>query len=335
MAANRFFVNDSNLLVINRGKDRLVADGYFRINPDNSLSYWLNEPQPWRREHSLPRQINFQGRWGLDDNHDLELSLGQSDRSLSGEKLTLKGEVICTDRDILAFELKSRDTRGEKVFRVLELSGSWRVDESNGIIFWVNRKEESDGLKFGASWKIDKNHQIIYSYEKTDLNTGNKKARDINFSGFWQKNPDNILTYLFSTGSKSRFDFRVQMESPNLYPQEGKIKYRLGAGLKQGKSSSSKVMIFYGCWKFSRDLGLSFEMDYGNGRLRSWEFGADINLSRKDRISLSLVDRERKPLGVNVTFSRRFLKKLDAEAYLKFKTLREESAVETGVEIPF
>jgi hypothetical protein len=335
MSANRFSADDKNRLVVKLGKDHIEPDGDFRINKDNSLSYLLNEPQPWRRKYGLPRKINFQGRWKLDDNHDLELDLAQSHSGLSGGKITLKGEVICARGDILAFELRSQDPSGRKEFRVLELSGSWRADESNNIVFWVDKKGGADGLKFGSSWKLDEKHQITCTYDKTDLITGAREAKSVNFSGFWQIASDNILTYLFSTGSKSRFDFRAQIETPNLYPQEGKIKFRLGAGMKQGRPSPAKIVTFYGGWKFSRDLGLVFEMDYGGGRLRSWEFGADINLTRRDRIELSLVDPERKPLRVSVTFSHRFLKKLDAEAYLKFKALRDGPAIETGVEVPF
>ena len=106
-------------------------------------------------------------------------------------------------------------------------------------------------------------------------------------------------------------------------------------GVKEGRISRAKLVTLFGEWKFSKTLGLSFDMDYGKGNVRSLNFGAEINLTSKDKVTFNLVSRERQPLGINVTFGHKFLKKLDAEAFLKFKDLRENPAVEAGVFIPF
>ena len=330
-----YSVDSSNRLVISREKNKIIPDGRFTISEGNGLTYWLNEPLDWRRKYGLTQEIKFEGNWKLNNNYDLELDLSQNTRKSPEEKIVLKGEIISTDRDTLAFEMKSQDKSGKNEFQIIKLSGSWASDKENSLIFLADKGENSDTLKLGVGWKLNKDQQIIYTYEKTNLKTKVKDIRVLTFSGAWEINQNNVLTYLFSTGSRSRFDFRAQIETPTIYPQAGKIKYRLGAGLKNDNSEQGKIITLYGVWKFDRKLGIIFEMEYGKGNVQALEFGADINLAPKDKIILSLVSQERKPLGLKVTFSHRFLKKLDAEAYLKFKALREESAVETGVKIPF
>jgi len=55
-----------------------------------------------------------------------------------------------------------------------------------------------------------------------------------------------------------------------------------------------------------------------------------------NKITFLLKDKKGVPLGVNSIFTPRFLKKLDAEAYLRLKnTIRKESAMEAGVIINF
>ena len=335
MFKDRYSVDNSNRLVINRANVKIVPDGRFTISVDNGLIYWLNEPQAWRRKYGLTQEIKFEGNWKLDDNYDLVLDLSQNNRKSAGEKIILKGEILSTDRDTLAFEIKSQDKFGGNEFRILKLSGSWTSDKENSLIFLADKEENPDILKLRAGWKLNKDQQIIYTYEKTNLKTKVKDIRVLTFSGSWEISQNNVLTYFFSAGSRSRFDFRAQIETPTIYPQAGKIKYRLGAGIKNDNSEQGKIITLYGAWKFNRKLGLVFEIEYGKGNVQVLEFGADINIAPKDKIILSLVSRERKPLGIKVSFSHRFLKKLDAEAYLRFKALREESAVETGVRIPF
>lgn len=331
---DRFFVDNSNRLVIRRGRAKLVLEGRFSVSEDNSLIYWLNEPSAWRQRFGLGQELKFYGNWKLDDNYDLCLDLTGNNRQFPGDKIVLKGEIFSSDRDTLAFEMKSQDKTGKNEFQILKFSGSWSADPRNDIVFSIDRSTDPDVLNLGAGWKLNKDQQIVLTYEKTRLKTKIKDIRVITFSGSWQIMPEKVLSYVFSSGTRSRFDFRAQLETPNVYPQAGKIKFRLGAGIRDEKFSG-KIVTLYGTWKFSRKLGLSFEMDYGKKDVRSLEFGADINIAPKDKIILSLVSRERKPLGLKVTFSHRFLKKLDAEAYLKFKALHDESGIEAGVRIPF
>jgi hypothetical protein len=328
----KYSVDSRNRLAIKSKQKKLVADGRFSVDSRNRLVYWLNEPPAWRKKYELPPKISFQGNWRLNKNYDLELDLDKPDG-----KLSLKGEIISTDRDALVFKIASYDKNGQAHIQILTLSGSWQADAYNRLSFTIKKSPSPDTLTLGGAWQVNQNQQIVYTYKKTGLKTKTKSLRELKFEGFWNIDSANKLVYILEHSAESRFDFRAQLESPNLYPKEGVIKYRIGIGLKglPPKGAVPKIIALYGAWKFSRKFGLNFEMDYGRGKINSIEFGANVNLSKKDAVVFSLTDKRGEPLGVNVNFSHRFLKKLDAEALIRLKKFGKEGMAEGSLRIPF
>lgn len=331
----RYAVDNTNRLMIKRPARTLTVHGRFGIDKNNELYYWLNEPRTWQKENSLPSRINFQGTWQLNKNYDLELRLHKTTSQCDGDSLVIKGEIISVDRDTLVFEVKSYDKDGLLHIQLLKLSGFWQADEHNRLTFLAQRKIQPDTIILESAWQIDKRQQIVYAYEKTNLKTKTKNLHTVTFTGFWQISRAQHLTYILTHSTKSRFDFRVQIESPNLYPQRGVIKYRLGIGLREEANYKLKIIFLYGAWKFSRNTGLSFNMDYGAGMFKKIEFGANVNLNRKDEIAFSLINQNGEPLGINVTFTHKFLQKLDAAAFLSLKKAGKEGRIEAGVRVPF
>jgi hypothetical protein len=326
-------VDDSNRLVIKQKNKTLRPLGEFSIDQKNRLLYWLNESDGWRREYGLPKKIIFKGSWQLNRNYDLELVLDQAKEQSAQDTLILNGNIISTDRDTLAFEIKAYDQNGLLHIRILKLAVIWLTDETNRLSLLV-KKSPPDIITLEGKWEINEAQQIIYTYEKTDLKTKDKALNTLAFEGFWQINSANKLTYILKHSSESKFDFRVQIETPTIYPKKGVIKYRLGIGLRQNKTAE-KIISLYGAWKFNRKAGLVFLMDYGKGRAEAIEFGADIHLSKNNLLTFSLFNRRKEPLGISVIFSHKFLKDLDAEFYLQFKKILNENSIETGIHIPF
>ena len=78
-------------------------------------------------------------------------------------------------------------------------------------------------------------------------------------------------------------------------------------------------------------------MDYGKDKLQKIEFGADIRFNKKDEVIFSLTNKRKESLGLNVTFTHRFLKKSSAETFLQLKDIldKRKAIVEAGVRIPF
>jgi len=324
----RYKVNASNNLLVKDKKTALLLDGNFSINKDNKLIYLLNEPSVWRKKYSLPGRIKFEGGWRINSKYELALDVTKAGESWIREELILRGDIIAADKDALAFEVQSKDKNGNTHFRVLKLKGFWQADDYNRLCFLVNKKNGSpDEIVFSGAWQVNKNQQISYTYEKTDLVTKKKRIHTLTFEGFWQITEANRLKYILSGGNKSAFDFRVQIENPSLYPQQGKIKYRLGIGYSRHKDQAKDVVTLYGTWKFSRRAGIDFEMDYGRSGLHSLEFNLERHFTDTDTVTLGLSSKGGEPLGIAVVFSRRLFQSSGAEAYLKLrKTPRETSA---------
>ncbi|MDD5108284.1 MAG: hypothetical protein PHC29_02060 [Candidatus Omnitrophica bacterium] len=338
----KYSVSKDNLLVVTgAGQKPLKPKGNFQINQNNQLEYWLNEPQNWRRIYNLPGKITFEGKWRLDSNHDLELILNKTRGQSENSRLTLRGEIISVKENILAFEIithtagdGSRREPSPATFHILKLTGIWKADEANRLVFQVSKKDTPDTLTLKASWFINKNQQIEYTYEKINLVTKSKISQTLTFEGFWKIDSSHKLVYILSKQLDSQFDFRVYLENPNIYPQQNAIKYRLGIGVKQPKASNYKLITLYGQWKFNRNLGLIFSMDYGNGRVQEVEFGSEITFER-NKLILSLKNSKGQPLGIILTYTYRLLNILQPQAFIRLKSYQKQLGVEAGLTIPF
>ncbi len=335
----KYSINKYNQLLIipPNSKTPLQPKGAFKINKENQLEYWLNEPQAWRRIYNQPRKIVFKGNWQLNPNHDLELVLNKTRSQADEERLTLKGNIISVEKNKLAFEIISQGGRIDpalQTFRILKLIGTWQADEDNRLAFLVEKRVLPDELIFKLDWQINKNQQIEYTYEKTDLVKKTKTNQVLTFEGFWKIDSRHKLVYILSKTLNSAFDFRAQLESPSIYPQDRSIKYRLGIGLRQPEGGISKIAILYGEWKLNRSLGLVFRMEYGNGNVQETEFGAQVTFKR-NKFLFSLQDERGKPLGITLTYSFSLLNSLEPQAFIRLKSFQKELGVEAGLTIPF
>lgn len=332
----RYSIDENNGLIIEKNGRKLKPRGRFAIAKNNRLIYSLNEPPAWRSKYSFGKVFVFEGKWGINANHDLQLRLDKSGL-WQNSVLTLKGDMISPDKDKLTFQIKSKDSRGSSSFYFLKLYGYWQADKHNRINFVVKKSTHpADILELNGSWQLNRNQGIVYSYKKTILKTKTKTSRSLNFNGYWQISSANKLAYVLLSDSRSRFNFRCQIESPNLYPAEGVIKYRLGAGVKRPRlSKAPRTIYLYGTWKFSRKFELNFLMDYGRGRMQKITFGTQIRINKENDIVVSLRNSRDEALGLQVIFTHKFLKKLDARTFLRLEAKGKEAAVKTGLSIPF
>ncbi len=335
MPKTKFSTDSDNRLIFRRDGKDIPVNGIFEIEDNNRLVYWLNEPSVWRRQYRLTEKIIFTGSWMLNQNYDLELQLEENKGIFAEEKITLKGEIISCESDKLVFEIKSVNKNGLSQFRLLKLTGIWGADNRNQISFKIDKKTFSDILTFQGAWQLNENQQVTYTYEKAALKRKTKDTYTLVFTGFWQITSANKLTYILSQGINSKFDFKAQIETPNIYPKSGVIKYRIGMGVREPKAGDAKIISLYGTWKFSRKLGLTFDMEYAKGQINSISFGAEVNFDKKNQIVFNLTNSDKKQLGMSVIFTHRFLQQLDAEFFTRLKTSQKESGVDVGIRIPF
>lgn len=242
---------------------------------------------------------------------------------------SIRRRFIVAESNSLTLEtIQTESLTNRQRLRILKLKGTWRANEYNQLVFEVSgQKGSPEKFTFKGSWKINNNQQIEYV---------SKDGRDtLAFKGYWQIASASKLVYIFEGSSKSRFEFKVQLESPTLQPKKGEIRYRIGIGVRQRpKATPSQLVILYGEWKFGRNLGLTFQMDYGNGKVKSIEFGAEVTFGRNN-IQFALRNEFGESLGLTLTITHKFLKHFDAEVFIRLKSRQKEQAIEAGVAIPF
>ena len=242
----------------------------------------------------------------------------------------IRKRFIAVESDSLVIEtIQTESLARRQCLRILKLKGTWRANDYNELVFEVNcRKGPPETYTFKGNWKLNNNQQIEYT---------SADGRDtLTFKGYWQLPSADRLAYIFEGSLTSRFEFKVQLESPTLYPKKGEIRYRIGVGIRQSRLAGGheQIIILYGEWKFGRNLGLTFQMDYGQGKVQSIEFGAIVTFGRS-KVIFVLQDEAGKPLGMTLTMTHKFLESFDAEEFIRLKSRRDEYGVEAGMSIPF
>lgn len=336
---SKFSVNQENQLLVipPNSKNSLKPKGEFRVNKNNQLEYWLNEPASWRKLYNLPGKLVFTGRWGLNTNHDLELRLSKSRNQPEDRRLVLNGRIISVEDNILAFEMISRQgscRAGEYSFRILKLSGTWQADKYNRLTFLIEKKRFPDELVFSSSWQLNESQQVEYAYTKTNLAKKTKTTQKLAFDGYWKIDSGHRLLYILSHNLNSGFNFKVQLENPNIYPQAKSIKYRVGLGISRPENLNYSLLSLYGEWKFNRSLGLVFRMEYGKNSVQEIEFGADVTLAR-NKFLFRLQNERGEPLGMTLAYSFNLLKDLQPQAFIRLKNRQRELGIEAGFTLPF
>jgi len=105
-------------------------------------------------------------------------------------------------------------------------------------------------------------------------------------------------------------------------------------GISKPQKLDYKVITLYGEWKFKRNLGLIFSMDYGNNKVQEQEFGAEVSFGR-NKLVFSIKDARGKPLGITLTYSYSLINSLQPQAFIRLKSQRKELGFEAGFSIPF
>ncbi len=320
-----------NRLRVSRGGKSVSPGGWWEIDRGNDLVYHIDEPILWRRSNNLPDKIVLKGKWSLRSDNSLELKVD------SRSRLVLRGKFIFAEPGECVFETVSADRSGCGIqhVRLLKLSGYWGCDGANKLEFYVSKKQAPDILTFTGSWKFPSDQRIRYTVEYKDRIRKNVTVSELEFSGYWELKDRNKLAYILSGASGSRFDFRVQAESENMYPATGVIKFRLGTGVKKTARRKPVIICIYGEWKFDKRAGLSFNVDYGNGAIRSIRFGVSLDLSDRDRVEMALLRENGSYAGMTLIYTRKFMTRADAEFFARLKERYGVKGFEAGVKIPF
>jgi hypothetical protein len=246
-----------------------------------------------------------------------------------GPKNTIRKRFIAAESDQLIIEtIQTESLTHRQRLRLVKLKGIWFANAQNELCFEANlHKGPPQTYTFKGAWQVNKNQQIEYSF--------GAGANALVFKGHWDIPGAHRLAYLLEGSSTSRFVFKAQLESPSLVPKKGELRFRLGAGMRKSRlTGRSPLVILYGEWKFGRNLGLLFQMDYGRSRVKSIEFGAQVTLG-SNKVDFLLNNKRGEPLGVRLTMTRKLLKSINAQVFIKLESNRNKREIAGGITIPF
>jgi len=326
--------DERNRLVIRNPLDLLeptrVLEGRVSTDAKNRLVYHV-DTSAGRGGHPGPHAIALDGNWKLAPNHDLALSLHESDRH-TPQTLYLKGALIDAKANGLVFALRRSEDGDLDTAERLTLSGRWEADAKNRLTFLVEKSDAAENrLTLQGGWEIGEHHELLYRYRQR-MGARLGEERTVIFDGAWDITRADRLVYRMSGSSDSVFEFKASLQSPSLQARDGKLVYQMGMGLSGGRAATKRLVLF-GAWKLNKDRSVSFEVPYAHGRREAIRFNAAFTVAERNEIAVELLDRQKQPLGIAVTFSRRFLE--DASWFVRLRKEGREAEVFAGVNVRF
>ena len=330
----RYEIDPNNRLVVEEtGKKlpltyfRRVLDGKFKTGPNGTLIYHIKAPmRGLASEQKMPHQVKLMGKWSLNKEHDLVLTLDNWHRQTVGDEITLQGQITAVSSNSLSFAITTRSEENLNTRNILKLQGRWQADKHNRLTFKVKKSEgRHDILTFDGIWEIDKKHRLVYKYEKSQLIYKKTLKKTLIFNGVFDITKRNRLSYKLSTDGKSAFDFRTGLG----FLHEKYIKYEIGIGTSGRKQPINQTLILYGKWKIKHGVGLLFEIKYAEGKPKAIKFGADASFTKKGEVKFSIKNEAGKDLRLELKLSRKLLRG-DGEAFLKLLKDKKEAAIYVG-----
>jgi len=275
---------------------RYVLDGKFKIDKKNRISFHVKKSPL----SSIPQNIKLKGRWSLDKNHNLILTLNKWGNQIAGNKLVIQTQLLDAKANRLIFSAASKDSEGNYRIYILKLEGRWQADKYNRLSFRAKReKGKTDILTLKGSWEVNKKNEIVYTYEKTRLVRKRKLTRTLTFKGRWDIAGKHRIIYCLNKKINSQFDFEVNLGKA---AKKG-LKYKVGIGAVPRK----KEITLLGEWKVNKNLGLIFEMPFESGRYRGLVFGADCRLDDKHKLEFKLKNKKDENLDISIKLSRKIM----------------------------
>lgn len=266
------------------------------------------------------------GVWELTPNHQIRYKSENTH-----EELQFKGSLVAAEPEALVFSVRRKQSDHKSSLNLFKLTGKWKLNLRNQIVFDVTRRNgETDSLTFKGGWQVGPNHEIVYSYNEESLKRKTKVARELVFSGFWDISEKHRLTYFVGGSTESVFRIRGAFQTHSILAKKGEIRYQ--AGLEVNGRRQSREIILFGKWLVSRNLALSFEIEYPRHEKRTITFGGQYALTEKSEISVELKSRDGKPLALELILTKDIFGK-DGQAFARLISSLEETRLEAGMRV--
>jgi len=322
----RYEIDPHNRLIYEKSQEesevprfRTVLDGEFEIDENNCVTYHVKKSQV----SDIPQQVKLRGKWALDDEHNLTLTLDKWGNQIAGNKLTVESELIDAKDNMLSFAVTSKDSENNTHIYVVKLGGRWQADEHNRLMLNVEKEAGvTDRIILRGAWEVNKQNELMYTYEKSAPGKAGKTTKTITFKGYWDIAGKHRIIYVLNKEIGSEFDFKVSVGKPAARGLE----YELGVGV----APSKKIITLFGEWKVNKNLGLLFEMPYAEGKIQSIVFGGWGKLNKDYRLDLRLQNKTGEDLGIDIKLSRRILEG-QGEAFIRALKSQKEVSIVAGI----
>lgn len=284
-----------------------------------------------RTDDPLRPERVVDGAWTLTGRRELAFVFREGPANRS-KTLYVKGILAQAHARSLVFTLR-RGEGDSAVTQRLSLSGRWQADRRNRLTFLVEKADgTTDRLTLQGGWEVGRRHELAYRYRRRDVATRTREEHALVFDGFWDITGADRLVYRLTGSRDSFFEFQASLQSPSLIARDGRLVYQVGIRLSGERFERRRVALF-GTWKLHRDLSVSFEIPYADGRVQAIRFGGTYTLSPRDRIAAALHTSRGERLGLTVTFTRELVP--DASLFLRVREDAEERSAIGGLQVRF
>ncbi len=269
----------------------------------------------------------IRGRWHLEDGREITYRARHEDGGT--ETVRVSGTLVAAEAGALLISLTEERTRGVLSAGLIKLTGHWRTDENNRIIFDVARHYgRYDRLILTGGWEIGPSHEIVYSCARAKA--GAEEIQRLVFKGVWDLDDARCITYRLEGSTDCVLKFRGTFQTRSILAKEGALRYQIGVEI-EGRPAVRTLALF-GKWKLSRTLEIFFEMEYAGGRRQTIVFGGVYSPSPDFGVSVMLKTRSGESLGVEVVLTEEIFDGC-GEMFLKLRHSAEETALETGMKL--
>ena len=276
----------------------------------------LNEYNDWVEENEPVK-----GHWHLGEGHEIVYKA----KDATGRHV-LKAALVAAEPLALVIGADLAKEDGQKVTHLVKLSGRWRVNHHNRIVFLVNRRDSCDTLLFEDYWKLGPHYEIIYT--SGGNGGGDHKPQQLVFKGFWCMPAKNRLSFVLGDNPAAVMTFAGAFAKKTLPAGTGCIEYRIKVG--SFWKTSRRELSFAGRWKLAANLGINFEVDYDDPRKKPICFAAEYRLGVDRSIAVRLKSTDGRPVGAELLLPREFLE-LQGQTLLRLVRVLQDVRIEAGV----
>lgn len=266
------------------------------------------------------------GAWTLTPRHELRYRRRGPDAAV-----VLAGALVGTEPRGLTFQVVGESLAEDLVGRTLTLRGRWQADARNRLTFLVERAGgRTDRLTLRGGWTLGPSHEIRYRYRRGGAGGRPSREQVLTLTGAWDLTTRRQVTYVLDAAADSAFRFRGTVQTPVIVAKTGALRYQLGVEIAGRRRL--RTLVFFGTWRVSRTLELTFEVPASGGRAQVMAFGAAYALGPRGAITATVMGHDGRPLGVEVVLTREFWRDR-GELFVRLRRALEETAVEGGVRI--